>query len=85
VSPSKCGQEAGKNVKNHFQETEPGRLQPKKEPSPLAKDCGPKVKISPELGSKDTTHCMSQIGVLRWMFKLGRVDIFAEVSIRHHS
>jgi hypothetical protein len=37
--------------------------------------------ISPELGTKDATHCMSQIGALHWMVELGQVDIITEVSL----
>jgi hypothetical protein len=33
------------------------------------------------LGPEDATYYMSQIGVLRWMVELGRVDIITEVSM----
>jgi hypothetical protein len=39
------------------------------------------MDLSPELGVEDASCCMSQIGVLRWMVELGRVDIVTEVSM----
>jgi hypothetical protein len=39
------------------------------------------MDLSPELGMEDASYCMSQIGVLRWMVELGRVDIVTEVSM----
>jgi hypothetical protein len=81
MSPSKYVQEAVKNVKNYLQEKEPGRPWPKKAPTPFVKDYKPEIDISPELGSEDATYYMSQIGVLRWMVELGRVDIITEVSM----
>jgi hypothetical protein len=35
----------------------------------------------PECGAEDATYYMSQIGVLRWMVELGRVDMITEVSM----
>ena len=81
MSPSKYAQEAVKNVKSYLQEKEPGRPWPKKAPTPFAKDYRPEMDISSTLGVEDATYCMSQIGVLRWMVELGRVDIITEVSM----
>jgi hypothetical protein len=81
MSPSKYVQEAVKNVKNYLQEKEPGRPWPKKAPTPFSKDYRPEIDISPELGVDDATYYMSQIGILRWMVELGRVDIITEVSM----
>jgi hypothetical protein len=81
MSPSKYVQEAVKNVKSYLQEKEPGRPWPKKAPTPFAKDYRPEMDISPTLGVEDATYYMSQIGVLRWMVELGRVDIITEVSM----
>jgi hypothetical protein len=81
MSPSKYVQEAVKNVKNYLQEKEPGRPWLKKAPTPFSKDYRPEIDIPPELGVDDATYYMSQIGVLRWMVELGRVDIITEVSM----
>jgi hypothetical protein len=81
MSPSKYVQEAVKNVKNYLQEKEPGRPWLKKAPTPFSKDYRPEIDISPKLGVNDATYYMSQIGVLRWMVELGRVDIITEVSM----
>jgi hypothetical protein len=74
-------QEAVKNVKSYLQEKEPGRRWPKKAPTPFAKDHRPEMDLLPELGVEDASYYMSQIGVLRWMVELGRVDSVTEVSM----
>ena len=81
MSPSKYVQEAVKNVKDYLQEKEPGRPWLEKAPTPFAKDYRPEIDISPELVTDDGTYYQSQIGVLRWMVELGRVDIITEVSM----
>jgi hypothetical protein len=79
--PSKYLQEAVNDVKDYLQEREPGCPWLKKAPTPFAKDCRPEIDISSELGTDDGTYYQSQIGVLRWMVELGRVDIITEVSM----
>ena len=81
MSLSKCVQEVVKNVKNCLQEKEPGRPWLKRIPTPFSKDYRPEVDLSPELRPKDASSNMSQIGVLRWMVKIGRVHIITEVSM----
>jgi hypothetical protein len=81
MSPSKYVQEAVENVKNYLQEKEPGRPWLKKAPTPFSKDYRPEINILPELGADDASYYTSQIGVLRWMVELGRVDIITEVSM----
>ena len=39
------------------------------------------LDVSELLGPEDATYYQSQIGVLRWMIELGRVDIITEVSL----
>jgi alpha-L-fucosidase len=63
-----------------MQEKEPGRPWLKKAPTSFAKDYRPEIDIFPELGTDDGRYYQSQIGVLRWMVELGRVDIITEVS-----
>ena len=40
----------------------------------------PELDVSPLLNDDDTSYYQQQIGVLRWMCELGRIDIQAEVS-----
>jgi hypothetical protein len=82
MSASKHVQEAVMNVKNCLQEKEPSGPWLKKAPTPFVKDCRPKIDLSPEPGPEDASCCMlSQIGALRWMIELGRVDIITKVSM----
>ena len=37
--------------------------------------------MSPELGTTEASYFMSLIGILRWIVKLGRVDVCLEVSM----
>ena len=41
----------------------------------------PELDVTPELSDKDTSYYQQQIGVLRWMVELGRIDICTEVSM----
>ena len=59
MSPSKYVQEAVKNVETYLQEKEPGCPWLKHAPTPLSKDCRPKVDLSPELGPEDASYYMS--------------------------
>jgi hypothetical protein len=79
-SPSKYIQEAVKNVEEHIQKRYNATL-PKKVTSPCPRDYRPELDISPVLDAEDSSYYQSQIGVLRWMVELGRVDIITEVSL----
>ncbi len=79
-SPSKYVQEAIANVEKHLAET--GRYLPKKKASsPFPTGYQPELDTSPELSPEDASYYQSQIGILRWMVELGRVDIITEVSV----
>ena len=41
----------------------------------------PETDITPELHETDANYYQQQIGVLRWMVELGRIDIATEVSM----
>ena len=41
----------------------------------------PKLDTTPELGAEDASFYQQQIGVLRWLVELGRMDICTEVSM----
>jgi hypothetical protein len=81
MSPSKYVQKAVKNVKDCLQEKEPGCPWLKKAPAPFAKDYRPEIDLSIESETDDATYYQFQIGVLRWMVELERVDIITEVSM----
>ena len=58
-----------------------GRKHPKKHATaPFAVGYRPELDQSKELSDKSATFYQSQIGILRWMVELGRVDIITEVS-----
>ena len=41
----------------------------------------PELDVSPELSPTLAAYYQSQIGILRWMVELGRVDIITELSL----
>ena len=41
----------------------------------------PEIYITSELGMEDAAYLHSLIGVLIWIFKLGRIDINVEASM----
>ena len=44
-------------------------------------DYRPELDVSEELDYEEANYYQSQIGILRWMVELGRVDIMVEVSM----
>ena len=54
---------------------------PKKASSVLPRDYRPELDVSPLCNESEIQFYHSQIGVLRWMVELGRVDICGEVSM----
>ena len=81
LSPSKYVQEAVRNVKEYHEREYPGRRWPKQAATPFLKDYRPELDFTPELKTETASYFQSQIGVLRWMVELGRVDIIVEVSM----
>jgi hypothetical protein len=41
----------------------------------------PELDVTPELNDVDANYYQQQIGVLRWMVELGRIDTIAEISM----
>ena len=58
-----------------------GHMLPKKVYVPRLTNYCAELDMSPELDSKQANYYQSQIGVLHWIVKLGRVDIQTEVSM----
>ena len=81
-SSSQYVQAAVKNVKSWLEEPDNvhwGKL-PKCD-SPLPTTYRPELDTSTELSPSDAAFYQSQIGVLRWIVELGRIDICLEVSL----
>ena len=72
-------QAAGKNVEEYLEKI--GKSLKPKAIDVLPKVYRPEIDISPELGPQDASCFQSLIGILCWMVKLGRVDIYTEVSM----
>ena len=81
LSSSKYVQEAVRNVEKFLSERKGGRKLPRRAATPFERDYRPETDESPELRHEDASFYQSQIGVLRWMVEMGRIDIITEVSL----
>jgi hypothetical protein len=81
LSASKYVQEAVRNVKDYYRRERPGQGWPKHASTPFQRDYRPETDLSKELGEDEASFFQSQIGVLRWMVEIGRLDIITEVSM----
>jgi hypothetical protein len=79
MSASKYIQAAVKNVEEHCREK--GISLPKTAKTPFPNGYRPDEDVSDELKADDANFFQSQIGVLRWMVELGRVDMITEISM----
>lgn len=79
-SPSKYIQEAVKNAETYYSKkyNMPAR---KKVSSPFSPNYRPEMDSTAELDADDATKFQSEIGILRWIVEIGRVDIITEVSL----
>ena len=81
-SPSKYVEEAVRNVEKYLKDLDSDRWKlPKRAENPFAMACEPELDTSPELSPDLASFYMSEIGVLRWMVEIGRIDIGTEVSM----
>jgi hypothetical protein len=80
MSPAKYVQHAVKNVEEYLQENFGGRKLPPRASSQFPANYAPELDDTPELGSDQSSFYQSQVGVLRWIVELGRVDIITAVS-----
>ena len=69
-----------KNVETYITYQERWKISGKAE-TPLRITYRPELDISPELGPVVASCYMSLVGILRWIVKLGRVDLCLEVSM----
>jgi hypothetical protein len=79
MSPAKYVREAVRNVER-FLDKEYGTKLPKRVSGPLPTNYRPETDVTPELEGEELSYYHSQIGVLRWIVELGRIDIITEVS-----
>ena len=54
---------------------------PKKEENPFKMDFDPDLDTSPELGPGTASYHLTFIVILRWLIKLGRINIITKVSL----
>ena len=78
-SSSQYVQAAVKNIEKYITKTD--RKLPSKALTPIQTSYRPEIDTTPELNAIDSAYYQSLIGILRWMFELGRVDICLEVSM----
>ena len=81
-SLSQYVQTAVKNVEEWLSKRDDGQWRlPAKVETPMRSTYWPKLDISPELSTEESSYYQSLIGVLRWIVELGRFDICLEVSM----
>ncbi len=74
--------EEGKNCKDYISEHLPPQYKlPKLAPNPFPTKYDLGVDVSPELDPDLESYFQSLIGTMRWMVKLGQMDIAMEVSL----
>jgi Reverse transcriptase (RNA-dependent DNA polymerase) len=79
-SPSKYIQEAVRNAEVYFTK-EFGMPFRRKVRSPFTSDYRPELDGSEELNTDMSSRYQSDIGILRWIVEIGRIDIITEVSL----
>jgi hypothetical protein len=77
-SSSQYIQNAFRNVDVYRERNRLRKLTPCKSPWPS--NYRPETDVTPELNPEEASYYQSQIGVLRWVVELGRVDLAIEVS-----
>jgi hypothetical protein len=53
----------------------------KKTPRPMETNYRPELDVSPILSPERANYCQSQLGILRWIVELRRIDIATEASM----
>ena len=80
ISPTKYAKAAIDNVNDHLIKKYGRKLPKKHAKSPFSHGHRPELDFASELNDKEASYYQSQIGILRWMVELGRVDIITEAS-----
>ena len=82
LSPARYVHQSVKNVEEYISKHLGDRWKlPSRAENPFTINYHPEMDTTPELKPALTTYYQSQVGVLRWMVELGRVDINTEVSM----
>ena len=76
--PAKYIKEAISNIKDYLQQQGNGLRLPSKAINPFETEYRPELDTTKELDAKTANFYQSQIGILRWMVEIGRVDIITE-------
>ena len=79
-SPSKYVQEAVKNAETYYGKTYHAKFATKVS-SPFSNGYRPEMDVTKELNAEEASYYQAQIGVLRWIVEIGRIDIITEVSL----
>jgi hypothetical protein len=84
--PLAWGQSSSHYVRNSMKNLEEwivkeGTKLPKKAPTLMSRTYNLEVNVSPELSPEMADFSQSQVGVLRWIIEMGRLDITTEVSM----
>jgi hypothetical protein len=81
-SSSQYVQSAVKNVESYIaKRDDPNWNLPAKAETPMQTSYRPELDVSPELDPVEASYYMSLIGILRWIFELGRLGICLECSM----
>ena len=80
VTPKKYVQESCRNAEEYLEKNYNGRKLDKRANAPWIPGYECEVDATPELSPELASYYQSQIGILRWMVELGRVDMITEVS-----
>ena len=80
-SPRKYVQEAVRNFKLYLDKNMDERKLLKKASAPFPNNYRPETDETPELSYELANFYQSQVGILRWMVEIGRVDCITEVSL----
>ena len=81
ASPSKYVQEAVRNIEKYMMDNLEGRKLGKKASAPFPAGYDILLDTTPTLGPVLASFYQSQVGILRWIVELGRVDIVTEASL----
>ena len=82
MSPVKSVQEAVRNYKAHLVTNFSGKFRlPKRADNLIKMGYDPESDIGPELELVAASYFQTMIGVLRWLIKLGRIDMITKVLL----
>ena len=82
MSPSKYVKEAVRICKKYVARHLSKEYRfPRRADNPFEGGCSPKLDVSPVLGPEEASYYQSEIGVMRWIIEMGRINIITEVSL----